>query len=852
MRRGFIFFLLVQVSLFQYGQVVADHTVVDRFDNIPLYYIDEVKKMWLTVPGESHSEAYRVGLTLLESVNSSFQVNVTESGTPEGYTDQHLRASRAMYVGGWLYNYGEEEWFTNSTGIGYTRGSIDYCNTHNLEMSAIGFGWCWDDTYDDPSATADPVFGCRWYGGSMGGPEGPRSWGLDAGDFAITGNSVCMDTYLSVTQGYSDYCKSKGYKTKVFFTTGPVDTYYTPGEAGYQGSIKHQYIREYVKKDPGRILFDYADILCWDDDGKQTTATWNGHTFPIITATNLGDASIGHISSAGSIRLAKAMWWMLARIAGWDGGVTSIPVTGITVTGTGGATTITTDNGTLQLTATVTPSDATNKTVTWSVVNGTGQATINSTGLVTAVSNGTVTARATANDGSGVVGSLVITISGQVIPVTGITVTGASGATTITTDNGTLQLTATVTPADATNKTVTWSIVNGTGQATINSTGLVTAVSNGTVTARATANDGSGVVGSLVITISGQVIPVTGITVTGAGGATTITTDNGTLQLTATVTPSDATNKTVTWSVVNGTGQATINSTGLVTAVSNGTVTARATANDGSGVVGSLVITISDQVIPVTGITVTGAGGATTITTDNGTLQLTATVTPSDATNKTVTWSVVNGTGQATINSTGLVTAVSNGTVTARATANDGSGVVGSLVITISDQVIPVTVITVTGAGGSSVIGTDNGQLQLTATVTPSDATNKTVTWSIVNGTGQATINSTGLVTAITSGTVTAVATANDGSGVTGTLVITITNQFIPVTSIAITGASGSTTITTDNGTLQLTATVIPADATTKTVTWSVVNGTGQATINSTGLVDCSIKRYCYSQGDSQ
>ena len=72
--------------------------------------------------------------------------------------------------------------------------------------------------------------------------------------------------------------------------------------------------------------------------------------------------------------------------------------------------------------------------------------------------------------------------------------------------------------------------------------------------------------------------------------------------------------------------------------------------------------------------------------------------------NKTVTWSVVNGTGQATINSTGLVTAVSNGTVTARATANDGSGVVGSLVITISGQVIPVTGITVTGAGGSSVI----------------------------------------------------------------------------------------------------------------------------------------------------
>ena len=85
--------------------------------------------------------------------------------------------------------------------------------------------------------------------------------------------------------------------------------------------------------------------------------------------------------------------------------------------------------------------------MTWSVVNGTGQATINSTGLLTAVSNGSVSARATANDGSGVVGSLAITISGQVTSVTGITVTGASGASTITTDNGTLQSTAMVIPS---------------------------------------------------------------------------------------------------------------------------------------------------------------------------------------------------------------------------------------------------------------------------------------------------------------------------------------------------------------------------------------------------------------------
>jgi uncharacterized protein YjdB len=272
------------------------------------------------------------------------------------------------------------------------------------------------------------------------------------------------------------------------------------------------------------------------------------------------------------------------------------------------------------------------------------------------------------------------------IPVTSITVTGAGGAIAITADNGALQLNAAVLPANATNKTVAWSLSSGADKASISSTGIVTAINNGTVTARATANDGSGVYGTLIITISNQVIPITNITVTGAGGATAITADNGTLQLNAAVLPANATNKAVTWSLTNGTGQATINSTGLVTAAANGTVTAKATANDGSGVYGTLIITISNQVFPVTNITVTGAGGATAITTDNGTLQLNAAVLPANATNKAVTWSLTNGTGQATINSTGLVTAAANGTVTAKATANDGSGVYGTMIITISNQ----------------------------------------------------------------------------------------------------------------------------------------------------------------------
>jgi len=548
----------------------------------------------------------------------------------------------------------------------------------------------------------------------------------------------------------------------------------------------------------------------------------------MVTAVDNGNISVIATANDGSGIIGTLVINIFNQI---------VPVTGISVSGAGGATSITTDDGSLPLSATVLPLNATDKNVIWSVVNGTGQATINATGLLNAVDNGTVTARATANDGSGIYGTLIINISNQVVPATGITIAGAGGATMITTDNGSLQLSAAVLPANSTDKTVTWSLVNGTDLAAISSTGLVSAVDNGTITVRATANDRSGVYGTLVITISNQFIPVTGITVAGSGGRSSITTDNGTLQLIATVLPANATNKTVSWSLVNGNGQAIINTDGRVTAIDNGIVTVSATAVDGSGFYGTLEITISNQIIPVTTITVSGTGGENTITNDNGSLQLITAVLPANATNKTMTWSLVNGTGQASINSTGLVTAIDNGMVTARASAVDGSGVYGILEIAVSNQIVPVTGITVMGSGGATIIASDNGSLQLSAAIFPSYATNKTVTWSLVNGSGKATINSTGHVTAVDNGTVTAMATANDGSGVFATMVITIYNQVISVTAISVTGSGGSSTITNDNGTLQLSATALPSNATDNSVTWSLVNGTGLATINTAGLV---------------
>ncbi|WP_171652113.1 Ig-like domain-containing protein [Paenibacillus foliorum] len=280
----------------------------------------------------------------------------------------------------------------------------------------------------------------------------------------------------------------------------------------------------------------------------------------------------------------------------------SIPVTAgtgdidsLTVSGQGGASTITADAGSLQMTAAVTPSSASSK-VTWKVENQDGtptnKASISSNGVLSAIRNGAVKVTATSAVKPAVSNSLVVTISGQTVKVTELSIQAPSGATSF----GTLdpvQLSATALPADAGDQAVTWSVIQGTDVAAVSNTGVVTPVKSGTVQIQATAKDGSNVKSNILsLTFA---IKLTTVTVVGAGGATSITALAGSLQMEAVGIPAEAANKNVVWTVENGTGSATISSTGLLRAISNGTVTVKATAQDGSGVAGQCVITISGQ-----------------------------------------------------------------------------------------------------------------------------------------------------------------------------------------------------------------------------------------------------------------
>lgn len=439
---------------------------------------------------------------------------------------------------------------------------------------------------------------------------------------------------------------------------------------------------------------------------------------------------------------------------------------------------ITTNDGTLQLVANVTPTAA---PVTWSVVLGNVYATVSSTGLVTALNNGTLTVRATLVSDTAIYDDIEITITNQIIPAESLIVsTSANVPAAITATNGTLQLVATVLPANADNKNVTWTITQGAEFATVSATGVVTATANGTIIVSATSVANTAIFDDIEIVITNQYVAVTGISVSVENnGAAIITTNAGTLQLVTAILPVDALNENVTWTITQGAEFATVSANGLVTATANGTVTVRATSVDNMTLYDEITIVISNQYVAVALIVVSVENNAEAIiTTNEGTLQLEVAITPADATEANVTWTIVSGAEFATISENGLITAIANGTVTVRATAVDNITLYDEIDVVVSNQYVAVSAIVVSVKDDAvAAITTNEGTLQLEATITPADATEANVTWTIVSGIEFATVDANGQVAAIADGVVVVRATAVDNAELFDDIEITITGQ---------------------------------------------------------------------------
>ncbi len=329
----------------------------------------------------------------------------------------------------------------------------------------------------------------------------------------------------------------------------------------------------------------------------------------------------------------------------------TVAVTGVVLNTN--AITLPTLGQTYQLTATVSPLNATNKNVTWTSSKP-EVATVDSNGLVTSVAEGTTTITATTVDG-GFTATCEIEVS-VVVAATGIAIDRESLTFTSTLP---ICLFATFTPADA-DDNVIWTSSNE-AVATVDYRGLVTPVANGTCTITAT-GEYSGVKDTCAVTVD---LPVaaTGVKL----NYTTLSLKDDPVQLVATVLPENADNKAVSWRTSNS-FVAKVDENGVVTPIYDGTCTITATTSDGGYTADCEVTVVCTKWVEAVELDKTNL----TLNKENETYQLIATVLPENADNKNVTWTSSNSL-VATVSQTGLVTAVGNGTATITVTTADGN-----------------------------------------------------------------------------------------------------------------------------------------------------------------------------------
>jgi uncharacterized protein YjdB/putative cell wall-binding protein len=362
-------------------------------------------------------------------------------------------------------------------------------------------------------------------------------------------------------------------------------------------------------------------------------------------------------------------------------------------------------NGSEPLEATVSPSDATDKDVVWSSSNE-SVAKVDDSGKVKAVGSGTATITAESVDNEKFDGrpnydasentdTCTVTVSGSSdggdtdVSVTGVTLDKTSTTLEV---GSTDQLTATITPSNATDKGLIWSS-SDESVATVDQNGVVTGVSEGTATITVTTADGNKTA-ACTVTV-GKSTSQSIVEIHKEGLDLTISrTAVGTVNMNS---KAEDASDDITITLYDEDGNlAYINQ-------AEGTMNYTTVLDSGKKYHGFIKASSTDKIeipefelnedtVPITGVTLDKTSTTVEV---GGTDKLTAAVAPADATNKEVTWSSSKE-SVAAVDQNGLVTGISAGTAIVTVATADGN---------------KTAECTVTVSGGTS--DPDNGQVSL-------------------------------------------------------------------------------------------------------------------------------------------
>jgi hypothetical protein len=400
-----------------------------------------------------------------------------------------------------------------------------------------------------------------------------------------------------------------------------------------------------------KIGFDVTILDRDPDDAGERTAVWVNAGANGSSWTNMDDCGI----------------------IIFDGAEPGIYIDDISLTGGG----ITENNGTLQIEAAILPEDATTKSLLWSVVNGTGKASVDVNGVVTGIIDGDVTVIAAAKDGSYEEASTTVTITNQIVSLGEINLIrngffddkNAEGVADVWSGNFNVVDGALYIPApDSTRNWWEGDAISGQSNNVLNATDEYTfsfvAWSESPDTFYVDFED-----------------PANGYNRFG----------NSTHEFATNVSDASAdgssqwefvTNTEATYYLID---EALVFERWMENTEERFNLMGGKHEDGGVYIDSVLLINNNDKdlltpgYIPVKEIVVSG-GDAVEV---DGTLQFAAAAAPSNATLTEVRWSVVYGTGEATIDAAGMLTGVANGIVTVVATAKDDSGVTGIMDVTV-------------------------------------------------------------------------------------------------------------------------------------------------------------------------
>ena len=478
----------------------------------------------------------------------------------------------------------------------------------------------------------------------------------------------------------------------------------------------------------------------------------------------------------------------------------------------------------LRLSADLYPAEA-DRSITWKSSNTKVAEIDPDSGEVTCLKPGTVTITAATNDGSKLKTTFKLTVIKRVTDIHLDDQTLAGGKSLK------LSKLVRISQADATNKTLNWSLVEG-------DTDFVTLSANGdlkakavtepkAVTIQAETTDGSELYCTARILIYPAVTKVTlwqddqDVT----GKTLTLGVDE-TLFLDARNEPLNAAQEW-NWSYKGKDGILAIGEDNSIHGLTPGSVTLTADAIDGSGKKATVKINVIRKVeeLVLSGPDQVAAGKSITLSCD---------IFPADATNKKLTWSVVYGDVKV---SNGRISAgKTTGEALVRATASDGSGVYAEFPVTISPAASQVML-----RGDSDLIYTGEEGLALSAEAMPSHAVQDFV-WTLSNTRYAAFLDEAGepvstvtgnevtVISLVPGKTVTITATANDGSGVKTTYRVSTVRRMESVTLSPVSLSEGRS--------VRLTADIFPADTTNKKLIWSLDEASQEyATLSSNGTL---------------